>query len=232
MFSLLSSFVRFLYCAVVTHFDDSEERTASIYRVTELVSVDVEAIQRNEICLACGKISGNMVKLGLRRSGREDRILPLSNTQWQQSPLKECKQWQACISSQQICRRVSALRNYSAERYENYRLSSLWNSAELKWPISSTSVSFTCLRRYLSHLHNKRMNEYINVLDTVCLVCATYIRAHRYCAFIPLNSTSGHISQHILRLIGNHLSFFHLQSAAITWRVDEHVNTVDFETGL
>jgi hypothetical protein len=41
----LSSFVGLLYCAVVTYFDVSEERTVSIYSVTESVRVDAEVRQ-------------------------------------------------------------------------------------------------------------------------------------------------------------------------------------------
>jgi hypothetical protein len=67
----LSSFVRLLCCAAVTYFDDSEESIVSIYRVTELVCVDAEMIRRNKNCLACGKVSGDMAKLGY--GGREER---------------------------------------------------------------------------------------------------------------------------------------------------------------
>ena len=46
---IISSFLGgLLYCAVVTWFDVSEDRTVSIYRVTQLVCVDAEVIQKKK----------------------------------------------------------------------------------------------------------------------------------------------------------------------------------------
>ena len=44
----LSSLVWLLYCAVVRYFDVSEDRTVSIYRVTQLVCVDVEVTRKKK----------------------------------------------------------------------------------------------------------------------------------------------------------------------------------------